>query len=442
MLTYEDIKELNELTPRQKAIVLGGLINKLNHHKKTGKLSYQYDVCPVCNDMHSTEERPQCKHCYIQVSCQAPFNRGFKDDVDKGVEYFSEMREFLETSTKIHGQSLIVSGSFDNEIGWSSGMMEKLSNELGMVNSIINGGKVSLLKHLSRPTQKFVMWMPNVDNAEEKVYPKKSTGAILICSKLMHEGVTRYDAMSRIFEMQANAVLEIYPYQGRFRFCLVDALGYEWSATDNIKRLACDIFKFTTWVDHAIRLPSINLPGEVAFQEDIKELVELTRYVADSVELKSGERYFGNTSTRCLKMFPSCRGQEGIFVSPRNIDKRRIAMEDFIWATMRNNKVHFIDGQNRNRKPSVDTPVQIELYNRFPNINYMIHGHAYVVGAPTTNHYFPCGDMREVQEVKMLIDDRAGVINLKSHGFLLYSETINDMRKVLSETQFIGKLPK
>lgn len=53
-------------------------------------------ICPVCNDINSTEENSKCNKCYIELSCQAPFERGFKEDKEKGYEYFNEMRKFLQ----------------------------------------------------------------------------------------------------------------------------------------------------------------------------------------------------------------------------------------------------------------------------------------------------------------------------------------------------------
>jgi hypothetical protein len=42
-----------------------------------------------------------------------------------------------------------------------------------------------------------------------------------------------------------------------------------------------------------------------------------------------------------------------------------------------------------NKKPSVDTPVQLMIYQNAPAINYMIHGHYYVYGAPFTKSFYP-----------------------------------------------------
>jgi len=96
VLSDEVRAELEALTPRQRDVVLDGLLNKLGFYCRTGILSYRYDVCPVCRDVGSTEDAPKCDDCYIKISCKVPFVDGFRDDRDKGVAYFMAMREFLE----------------------------------------------------------------------------------------------------------------------------------------------------------------------------------------------------------------------------------------------------------------------------------------------------------------------------------------------------------
>ncbi len=54
------------------------------------------------------------------------------------------------------------------------------------------------------------IWMPNISNEEPKDYPKKDKGSVLICSKVMRNGYTHIDSVSRIFKMHGHAVIEIY----------------------------------------------------------------------------------------------------------------------------------------------------------------------------------------------------------------------------------------
>ena len=51
----------------------------------------------------------------------------------------------------------------------------------------------------------------------------------------------------------------------------------------------------------------------------------------------------------------------------------------------------------------MDTPVQVRLYKTIPHINYIVHGHVYVKGAPFTKEAIPCGALEEVDEIMELI---------------------------------------
>ena len=104
-------------------------------------------------------------------------------------------------------------------------------------------------------------------------------------------------------------------------------------------------------------------------------------------------------------------------------------------CTSKNGKIKYLGTQ----KPSVDTPIQIELYKRFPKINFMIHGHNQVHNAISTKDYYPCGDMREVEPVQECIEylnKNYGVLNLKNHGFLIYADTIENLKLVATRITF------
>ena len=95
----DDIKqELQSLTPEQWDIVMGGLNWKLGHYTKSGKVSFRYDLCPICADMGSSEQDSEnCKKCYIYLTCQEPFraHARFKEDFEVSGAYFSAMKEFM-----------------------------------------------------------------------------------------------------------------------------------------------------------------------------------------------------------------------------------------------------------------------------------------------------------------------------------------------------------
>lgn len=69
----------------------------------------------------------------------------------------------------------------------------------------------------------------------------------------------------------------------------------------------------------------------------------------------------------------------------------------------------------------------------------MIHGHSYIEGARFTEHYFPCGDMREYAELKKNIVGDYGIINLINHGFFLYAETEVGLTHMINNLKFIER---
>jgi ribulose-5-phosphate 4-epimerase/fuculose-1-phosphate aldolase len=114
--------------------------------------------------------------------------------------------------------------------------------------------------------------------------------------------------------------------------------------------------------------------------------------------------------------------------SPRNTDKRRLTAQDFVAISP---PWYYGD-----RKYSVDAPVQIETYKRFPEIHYMIHGHAFIENGQCTSNYYPCGDLREIDEIVKLLDLDFNFFNLKQHGFLLCASSLEEMEKYVTELKF------
>lgn len=150
------------------------------------------------------------------------------------------------------------------------------------------------------------------------------------------------------------------------------------------------------------------------------------------------ERFIGNASLRklppqvgrCGKGMPSFRGSDNIiFVSKRNIDKQFIELDNFVPVWLDNNKLMY-SGPD---KPSVDTPVQVRLYQTLDHINYILHSHCYIKNAPFTTTAIPCGAIEEYDEIMKLLNDsqidthrNQYVINLIGHGSIIMW---NDMQQ-------------
>lgn len=332
-------------------------------------------------------------------------------------------------------KSIIVGGNF-GENPKASSIIQKLSDELDYkILKVYNGGTLDTFKNIDLKTYDLVLWMPNISNEIKKIYPKKDKGSNLICSKVIREGTDEKEAITRIFRMHGNAVIAIYSDKKPFRFKLIDALGNLWIDTTDIKELSNSIKEFYDFSSSSIRYQSEQITDmKLDFLNEYSYFIELNKLAANNAEHMGG-RYFGNCSTRCEKLFPSARVfNYEVLVSRRNIDKSRLTQDDLVLCKLENNIIKY----NGEHKPSVDTPIQLKIYNNFPEINYMIHGHYYIEDAPFTEHYFPCGDMREFNEIKKILEkgEKNGKINLKNHGFLLYSSNISEMEKLIKFSIF------
>ena len=311
-----------------------------------------------------------------------------------------------------------------------------------------NGGTIEELDlciMLDVPKYDLVVWMPKIDNELPKHYPVKKTGAVLIVSKVMHEGVSKLDAVKRSFMMHGNAVICIRDSEKFKTFELVDALGHQWSSDSGVQATCDAVQKLAEWTRGSIRVPTRST-GKISgiFHKPTEDmgvgpLLAMTRKLANAVETKMQERYFGNVSTRCTSLFPStghtlsclsgCPGITLAWVSARNTDKRFLSLDDMVLVETHGENLDYYGA----RKPSVDTAVQMALYRQYPSIKYMIHGHAYVEGARTTDHYFPCGDLREVPEISRVWQYKpGGAVNLLHHGFLLAATSMDEMTHLVA----------
>ena len=329
-------------------------------------------------------------------------------------------------------KTLLVGGNFGEALEKrESGILKKIYTEFKSPASevdIINGGELTNLPD-SIEGYDLILWMLNIDNAEAKHYPTKDPGAILICSKVMRPGYTRIDSLSRIFKIHGNAVIEIYKDDpAKVKFVFLDALGNEWYSGSDICGLTKQILSFYIFTKSSVRIQTtqIELPAE----NNLRELIEANKRVQSLVMSRCGDRFFDNLSTRCTKLFPSMRDSEIMYVSPRNVPKNSIRPEDMIV---------YMSGDKYcgDRKPSVDSPTQIRLYEKLPKINYMIHGHAIFEKATTTKNYRLCGDIREVQEVLEIVQPSNlwFVINLKNHGFLIGASDLDDLSTIIENIE-------
>ena len=170
-----------------------------------------------------------------------------------------------------------------------------------------------------------------------------------------------------------------------------------------------------------------------------KEFLSIVRdyaykFTEASFHVTDVKRFLGNASFRCPKGFPSFREGKYIFVSKRNVNKEFIGIDEFVPVYLENGQIYYCG----NSKPSVDTPIQVRMYKLLPNINYMIHSHCYIEGAPFTKKALPCGAVEEVDELKELIKDYYDndfnrdfyLINLIGHGSIMMSKNPEQLKDI------------
>jgi len=316
-------------------------------------------------------------------------------------------------------KTIVVGGNF-GAFSKESSIINKLSEFIG--GDLVNGGTYMDLEDVAKriPEYDLVIWMPNINNSYDDISFHKKVGAVVVVSKAIRDDSrTRGDAVSRIFKYHGNAVIAI-KYDERFEFTLIDALNNDWAKSENIEDISIGIKKLYSWTKGAKR------EGTMRKIDNLDKLITINKSVSSKV-MKIQGRFFGNLSTRCAALFPSKRESSGYFVSGRNTDKEQLKRSDMVECVLSNDKIMYFG----ERKPSVDTPVQVALYEIFPKINYMIHGHNFVKGVPSTENYFPCGDKREIPEIVKLIGDSTyGVINLKNHGFLVYAQYLGELEEL------------
>lgn len=313
--------------------------------------------------------------------------------------------------------NVAIVGTFNEQGGRRSGYMDKFL-PLTCFNLIVNGGNISDLKRGLElvKTADRILWGPDVPNSYNKEYPQKKKGATLICTKFIRTDDPLGEVVPRIFRMHANGCITFCKHELIYS-CIIDPLGnVHGSGGTNIANNAKELNDFITWHEHFTRMSfkqSNDTPPQI--DEDVIKLIEINKDIAKRCQTGAGSRLFGNLSTRCKKLFPSSR----YWFSPRNIDKQYIEPSDMVYIA---------DGMYYgNRKPSIDAPVQVLIYNECQDVNYIIHGHASVENVITTEEFSICGAIEEAKEIIDLYKKGNYIINIKGHGFIILCSTIKQM---------------
>lgn len=340
-------------------------------------------------------------------------------------------------------KTLIVAGTFADPGGKASKIGSSLKHSLSQQQvHIVNGGNLQDLDMALDSVVDFelVIWMPNVDNSIDKYLPKIkeiNPKCLLVSSKrVVEKTYTEWDVVGRLLKTKSNLGIMITK-PSKYRFRLLDPLGNLWEDTEDISKLGEALQSRASTLKSITRLPSTQL-GDVrsfAIPEDYLEIVrgygqEFHKYI----NAANPNRFLGNTATRCMSGFPAVRGDTTYFISKRNVEKGSITSSDFVEVNNKESQIEYY-GPN---KPSVDTPIQVRLFNFYRNVNYIVHGHVYVTGAEFTPRILPCGAIEEFEDIKSIqpFDTASNfAINLKGHGCLLLANNLDFLKSVPLESR-------
>ena len=358
--------------------------------------------------------------------------------------YFGQiLLYFYRFYDKMHYQNegivmrkLIVGGTFDENEGKSSYIVSELIKSLGKDWDYINGGNISYIQNFSPEGIDVLLWMPNISNDEAKIIGDlkvKNPRMILIQSKrVIEKEYLPSDVVGRLLKSHALLGIMITKEVNQYRYRLLDPLGNQWTDSSNIADIGVAINSRLDYLLGLSRIGSIKKEIESQYivpSEFIDIIKEYGSNFTKFVNAVNPNRLLGNASTRCAKGFPAIRMENHILVTKRNVDKQTLNEDDFVLVEQDVNKSVYYKGEN---KPSVDTPIQLKLFKYYPNVKFMIHGHAYVKDGLFTSHKVPCGYMEEFDEIKGLIPNTDATnfkINLRGHGCLILANDLNYLKE-------------
>lgn len=376
---------------------------------------------------------------------------------------------------------LFVGGNWDLNGGKESKIVNEFAKYFPNV-TVYNGGNYNDLNKILELSINYdtVIWWANVSNELPKIRNVKDINykTMLVSSKRNIDNKYSFqDLLQRSFALKSNLTIEFSKKNDLYSMKLFDPLGNVWYEGTNIKECAKELIDRLNFIKSITRESTIskeenngalawffNMFKEEIYKSDSNPIIPVkevflnlvkeyaSKFAEATFETKDVKRFLGNASFRCHKGFPSFRDGKYIFVSKRNVNKEFISIDEFVPVFLENGKIYYCGDS----KPSVDTPIQVRLYELLPNINYMIHSHCYIDGAPFTQKSLPCGAIEEVKEILKLLEKEYNndlnkdfyLINLIGHGSIMMSKNpeqlmnINMVGRKLPENMYTKKLVK
>jgi len=370
---------------------------------------------------------------------------------------------------------LLVGGTFDDRGGKVSSVFGEFARgfaDCAMLEvpnlsiDFLNGGHAEKLNDSCLfENADVVVWMAHipVDTIRKSIHNVKrhAPHATLVMSKAVYDRdpVPSYaDITQKMLAARANLLLRIdaedffgggsplppRKVERQFSGLLIDPLGNQWGEESKdfhkLGKIAAshvynNIRALTRVGSKSVNMDTVEVSYD--FPVEFLKLVRANGEIFSTLKPRptkvpedEKERFFGNAAFRCDRGFPAIRQGGYIFVSRRNVEKETLGADDFVPCLPfrpYSPGVQYLGI----KKPSVDTPVQLMLFDALPKINFMMHGHVYLKGAPMTSRALPCGAVEEFGEVMDAIkwdrSVRRFVVNLKGHGFIAGGASVEDL---------------
>ncbi len=333
---------------------------------------------------------------------------------------------------------LVVGGTFDLNGGKSSGFINKLFDAVEEKDKkLINGGNYKDLDKILSSVINYsvVFWLANVPNELPKIRNVKeiAPNVILVNSKRNDNKYTFKELVKRTILQKANLSFEFKKEGDIFKIKVFDPLGSVWYQGFDIKKAVNQTMKR---IDYLINLTRVH-----TFKSDMSYKLYIENSYLNLIKSYSKVFYKNIISKddskeliktfRCTRGMPSCRYKDYFLVSKRKVKNKFLGKNDFVAVYINNEKIFYYG----DLKPSVDTPVHIKLYEKLPNINYIIHSHCYVKDAPIVNENIPCGAIEGVDKIiKIILKNYKSLnlkkyaINLKGHGSFIFGNVVEDLK--------------
>ncbi len=329
-------------------------------------------------------------------------------------------------------KALYVAGTFDEKGGRASKIGDIVYKGMNIDAEYCNGGYFSSLEAYVDKIYKYdlVFWFANIANDRPKLVKKlkdRHKSFVLVTSKRNTENKYAFsDLVHHALGNKSNLFIEL-KHNGRYFANIADPLGnvflqncYDFETVGKTLRKRVDELQRYTRLSSTRAGENIPAKGNPLFFDLIRQYGDVFH---ELIHAQHPERFMGNASFRCERGFPSYKKDGLLFVSRRNVDKRHLSAEGFVAV-----EPQFLVSYYGDFKPSVDTPIQISLYDYYRDVQYMIHSHVYVENAPFTKKVIPCGALEEVDAIKEILPDRNlcdFAVNLKGHGSIVFAKNIN-----------------